>query len=130
MRYNMVQVGEPAALPEYTTTASCGYEVSGELCTTRTKPNFSKLLLLCLVALSVVLCAVCVMMKVVFHDDVTDLTTIAAASFAIDGTWGGFYFWKAKNENRAKYAQEFVREFAEEHGIDAAIRLAEVVLKD
>jgi len=38
--------------------------------------------------------------------------------------------WKSKNENRAKYAQKFVLDFADKYGIDAAIRIAEVVLKD
>lgn len=42
----------------------------------------------------------------------------------------GFYLWKAKNENRSKYAQMYVNKIAEQHGIDAAIRIAEVVLKD
>lgn len=40
------------------------------------------------------------------------------------------YKWKEKNANRAKYAQMFVREMADKYGIDAAIRIAEVVLKD
>lgn len=42
----------------------------------------------------------------------------------------GFYLWKAKNENRSKYAQMYVDKIAEQHGIDTAIRMAEVVLKD
>lgn len=42
----------------------------------------------------------------------------------------GFYYWKSKNDNRAKYAQRFVKRFADEYGIDAALRLSEVVLKD
>lgn len=48
----------------------------------------------------------------------------------VDGTWGGFYLWKSKNENRAKYAQKFVRLFAKEYGVENAIRIAEIVLKD
>ena len=47
-----------------------------------------------------------------------------------DGVVGALYLWKAKNENRAKYAQKFVKQFANTYGIDAAIRIAEVVLKD
>jgi len=49
-------------------------------------------------------------------------------SWAETGAATGFYYWKSKNENRAKYAQRFVQKFAKEHGIDAAIRIAEVVL--
>ena len=42
----------------------------------------------------------------------------------------GFYYWKSKNENRSKYTQKFVRQMAEKYGIDAALRAAEIVLKD
>ena len=41
-----------------------------------------------------------------------------------------FYHWKAKNENRAKHGQRFLREFAEEYGPEIAVRMAEIVLKD
>ena len=47
-----------------------------------------------------------------------------------DGTWGGFYLWKSKNENRAKYAQRFLNRFADKYGADIALRAAEIVLKD
>jgi hypothetical protein len=42
----------------------------------------------------------------------------------------GFYVWKAKNENRAKYAQRFIAEIAEKYGIESAALIAETVLKD
>lgn len=42
----------------------------------------------------------------------------------------GFYFWKAKNENRAKYAQKFMKQWAEKYGPEAAARITEIVLKD
>jgi hypothetical protein len=42
----------------------------------------------------------------------------------------GFYCWKAKNENRAKHGQKFLKEFAEQYGADIAVRMAEIVLKD
>lgn len=62
--------------------------------------------------------------------DVSAVGLLAGTSFVTDGAWGGFYYWKAKNENRAKYAYKFIDKFAEEHGIDSAIRVSEVVLKD
>lgn len=46
------------------------------------------------------------------------------------GVASGFYFWKSKNENRHKYAMRYINKIAEKYGIDAAIRVAEVVLKD
>ena len=42
----------------------------------------------------------------------------------------GFYLWKAKNENRAKYAQKYMDKWAEKYGPEAAARIAEIVLKD
>ena len=45
-------------------------------------------------------------------------------------TQTGFYLWKAKNENRAKYAQRFLREIGKEWGPETALRMAEIVLKD
>lgn len=62
--------------------------------------------------------------------DVTAVGILAGTSLVTDGTWGGFYLWKAKNENRAKYAQRFVRMFAKEYGIDAAIQISDIVLKE
>ena len=76
--------------------------------------EFSKKMLILHILISVSLC----------------LVTIVGTSLLADGTWGGFYLWKSKNENRAKYAQQFVRSFAHEYGVDAAIRISEVVLKD
>lgn len=58
------------------------------------------------------------------------LTVIVPLSWAETGTATGYYFWKAKNENRAKYAQKFLRECANEWGAETAVRISEVVLKD
>lgn len=58
------------------------------------------------------------------------LYVAAPLSWAETGAATGFYYWKSKNDNRAKYAQRFVKKFAADHGIDAALRIAEVVLKD
>lgn len=91
--------------------------------------EFSKKMLLLHVFISICLCATTAVGSFV-GADVTTVGVLAGTSFVADGAWGGFYLWKSKNENRAKYAQKFVRLFAEEHGVDAAIRLAEVVLKD
>ena len=40
------------------------------------------------------------------------------------------HYRKAKNENRAKYAQRFLKQFADKYGADVAVRVAEIVLKD
>lgn len=41
-----------------------------------------------------------------------------------------FYLWKAKNENRSKYGMLYVDEYGERYGVDTALHLAEIVLKD
>lgn len=56
--------------------------------------------------------------------------TCVPLAWAETGTATGYYFWKSKNENRAKYAQKFLKEVANEWGSDTAIRMAEIVLKD
>lgn len=95
----------------------------------RRSVEFSKKALIVQYLISVVLIIIAVVATFTDHD-VTGLAALAGASTLCDGAVTGFYFWKAKNENRAKYAQQFVVKFADKYGIDAAIRIAEVVLKD
>lgn len=91
--------------------------------------EFSKKMLILHIFLSVCLCLTTIIGSLV-GVDVTAVGALAGTSFITDGAWGGFYYWKSKNENRWKYAQKFVKLLADEHGIDSAIRMAEVVLKD
>ena len=58
------------------------------------------------------------------------MTVITPLAWAESTTQTGFYHWKAKNENRAKYAQRFLRDIAKEWGPETALRMAEIVLKD
>lgn len=58
------------------------------------------------------------------------LYVIAPLSWTETGTATAFYFWKAKNENRAKYAQKFLKEISKEWGTETAIRISEIVLKE
>lgn len=55
---------------------------------------------------------------------------IICAWIAECGAATGFYFWKAKNENRSKYAMKFVRELADRYGLDGAARILEIVLRE
>ncbi len=93
------------------------------------KMEFSKKMLLLHIAISATLCAVTVWGTIKGYD-VTAVAALAGTSLVADGTWGGFYLWKAKNENRAKYAQRFLKQFAEKYGADIALRAAVIVLKD
>lgn len=54
--------------------------------------------------------------------------TLAVIGFAT--AIGMFYLWKAKNENRSKYAQKFMDEWAEKYGPDSVAQIMEIVLKD
>ena len=58
------------------------------------------------------------------------LSIVTPLSWAETGAATGFYYWKSKNDNRAKYAQKFIRDIAHEWGAETAIRVAEIVLKD
>ena len=91
--------------------------------------EFSKKMLVLHIVISVTLCAVTVTGTIVGWD-VTAIAVLTGTSLVTDGTWGGFYLWKSKNENRAKYAQRFLNRFADKYGADIALRAAEIVLKD
>ena len=58
------------------------------------------------------------------------LIVVVPLSWTETGVSTGYYYWKSKNENRAKYAQKFLKEIANEWGVDTAVRIAEIVLKD
>lgn len=62
--------------------------------------------------------------------DVYQVTAVCACWDAQLTAAVGFYYWKAKNENRSKYAMELVRDLAKEYGIENVISLANTVLKD
>lgn len=63
-------------------------------------------------------------------DDKASAATVLCAWIVECGAVTGFYFWKAKNENRSKYAQKFVKELADKYGLDSTARIIEAVLKD
>lgn len=43
---------------------------------------------------------------------------------------GGFYMWKAKNENRSKYAIKYIKSLPESYTAEEKARFLEIVLKD
>lgn len=92
--------------------------------------SFSKKMLIMHIILSITLVLSTILINIFTEHDVSALSVLAGTSFVVDGTWGGFYLWKSKNENRAKYAQRFVQMFSSNYGVDNAIRIAELVLKD
>lgn len=91
--------------------------------------EFSKKLVIFLLILALFLTALTILFPAVGipADGLYIVTPLAWASFDVAA---GFYYWKSKNENRSKYAQKFVRLFAKKYGIDAAVQIASIVLKD
>lgn len=61
---------------------------------------------------------------------VEGVTVSLPLAYAEVATANGFYFWKAKNENRHKYALKYVDKVAKQYDIETALRIAEIVLKD
>ena len=62
-----------------------------------------------------------------------DMSQVAAIAGFWDGQMAiavGFYYWKAKNENRSKYAMKLVKQLASEYGIENVVNLAQTGLKD
>lgn len=93
------------------------------------KVETSKLILLGSWAVTLTLTAITIHGSYRGHD-MTHVAALAALSWGELTAAHGFYYWKAKNENRAKGAQKLVRDLAKAYGIDAAARFAEIVFKE
>ena len=91
--------------------------------------EFSKIALLIQFALSVLLVLVMVI-AFLLGKDISPLGMLTGGSVISDGAITSFYLWKSKVENRAKYAERFALKVAETYGIEAALQMAELVLKE
>lgn len=89
----------------------------------------SKKILVASWALALVLTAI-VVLGTFFNFDTENIYLLAALAFAELTAAHGFYYWKAKNENRAKGTQKLVKDLAEQYGIDSVARIAEIIFKD
>ena len=58
------------------------------------------------------------------------LVEIALAVIAETTASSGFYLWKAKNENRSKYAIKYIKSLPEDYSAEEKARFLEIVLKD
>jgi hypothetical protein len=96
---------------------------SGELMET------SKKLLLLTAALAAMVTAVGIVLAC-FHLAVELMAIVIPIAWSPFDLAVAFYYWKAKNENRAKYQQRFMTKWAKEYGAEYALRAAETVLKD
>ena len=96
---------------------------------TKKRISSSKKVLWLDITMAILLTASVVIGEVLGHD--------MSNSAIVAGLWDaqlaaviGFYSWKAKNENRSKHAMGLVRELADKYGIESAVQVAEVVLKE
>jgi len=93
------------------------------------KMEFSKKLLIAFAAVEIfVVLFACIM--VFLTSDMSPVYYMLTSTGAVVSIGAPFYYWKSKNENRYKYAQKLVNDIANTYGIDMAIRMADVVLKD
>lgn len=67
---------------------------------------------------------------IVITCDATPLQWIITALAAEISVYSAWYLAKARTENRHKYAQLYVKQIADQYGVDVAIRIAEVVLRE
>ena len=58
------------------------------------------------------------------------LVEITLAVIAETTASSGFYLWKAKNENRSKYALKYIKSLPEAYTAEEKARFLEIVLKD
>lgn len=91
--------------------------------------------LLYLSYLIAIILIIIVVITTVIQLDNTNLVILAGAWITECATYSGFYLWKAKNENRSKYAQRFIQKdyiksLIKEYGLDSTIRILEIVLRD
>ena len=60
--------------------------------------------------------------------DITPLLTITGLSWGETATATGFYYWKARAENKIKLTKAMVDAWADRYGIEAVANLASIIL--
>lgn len=94
------------------------------------KLEVSKRILLASWAGAVLLTAIAIYGVFKELETVSELTTIAGFAWAELTAAHSFYYWKAKNENRAKGSQKLIKDLATKYGIEAAANFAQIIYKD
>lgn len=73
---------------------------------------------------TVTVCAFCMGLEI------SSLVTLCALAWTELGAATGFYYWKARSENKIKLTLGLVDELAEKYGIDAVVQLAGVAFNN
>jgi len=79
---------------------------------------------------SISISAIIVYESVFGVNDMSNLTTVCCACWAECGVYSGFYLWKSKVENRAKYAQMFIKDLAKEYPLSDLAPIIQSVIQD
>ena len=62
--------------------------------------------------------------------DMTPLLTITGLSWGETATATGFYYWKARAENRLKLTKSMIEDWAEKYGIDSVVSLVGIIFNE
>ena len=62
--------------------------------------------------------------------DLTVLGDVCTALWTAAGAYSAFYLWKAKTENKSKYAQAFINDMADKYGIENLTPIVQSILED
>lgn len=93
------------------------------------KTSFSKLVYIVMLSVSVLLTLSALVGYICGETYAASLTTLTTVWVGASAVYGAFYAWKAKTENRSKYAQLWVSGLAERYGIDSVIKIVEIILR-
>lgn len=93
------------------------------------KIECSKKILIVSYATAIVATVIVVMMAL-FHVDAAYFSSVALAIWGEVAAANSFYLLKARRENKAKYAQEFIKELANTYGIENVTNVLGIVLQD
>lgn len=96
---------------------------------TEPKVSFSKLMDIAVAVSAAVSVVICITLTLLGYEP-GQLYDVALALITAFTVCDAVYKWKERTANKAKYAQQFVMQFADKYGIDAAIQIAEVVLRE
>ena len=91
--------------------------------------SFTKKYFTFLVVLEVIIFGITCGLAVLSADPQPMYWIITAISAELS-IFSAFYTRKALAENRAKYAQQYVTDFADKYGLEAALRISEMVLRE
>lgn len=91
--------------------------------------EFSKKLLFFSWSITLILTTLLIIFPII-GISIDGLVIVTPLAWTETGAATTFYYWKSKNENRAKYGQLFLKEIGERWGPEIAARITEIVLKD